>query len=1012
MANPEITEESKPVPVRDLKSLFERKSVSDPPSLITQASGRVGTLSCTDSSVEKNNDRGAQYTKPSSSKTKRSFITSEAGHIQSKDGTHGSAEQSRKPVIGPKPTRGSKAGQSSRTASDSAASLSQAAKQLDLPDDEGMRTSELHISDPSPLISVASTDIEGQHARDISVDKQQGQGTMQTTSSSLPSHSPFQNAPEKTDEPKRSVSRNRQTDGIDSLRRLFDTDDKGGAAQISTTSLTPKDSGASVKAKPLKPNKPSQLAKRPAPVIPQKKPDVPARPFATIIPSGNFVTVPTLSSAQSSDEENSKRNELQNGCQMASLSQPRESDRDASLKKVTRRAAPNVPTRTCNEMEPNLDLDSDIKALYVECFESIADPHSDPPIARPASPIAPTRLAKILDHNLGQAVGLPPGRALAGEGSEATTETHALVLAGGASWRLATAGGDNNVRIWIIHPQIPSPAALAAAGQAAAHPPRAEYAATLSRHTGVVNVVRFSPHGDVIASAGDDGVVLFWVRRDLQRPGFGEDQASGDPQLQYEKEAWRVRLLSRASSQELYDMAWSKNGDALVVGGTDFAARIINPADGSVIREIADHQHYVQGVAWDPLNEFIATQSSDRAVHIYTILRAQNEAFRNAKLASRNSTVDSTEPIEKLKDSNSSLKQPETIKSIQSAETKSVTPHEEAQNSDESRSESDPSLSTVLPKIKPADSARIKSLHGSKPPPTTSRLYGDDRYSSFFRRLAFSPDGALLATPTGIFATSGSDQQPSNTSSAVYLYARGNFRQSHSPIAALPGHKTATIATAFSPILYQLRTSDDQGKTGEATASEETGKSRSTTSDDPPQLFKLPYRMVYAVATQESVWVYDTQQSTPICCLSNLHYASFTDLTWSPDGQVLMMSSTDGYCSIAIFDYNELGQPYHYALQPSLQRLNRQEASIPQNVHVNANKNPSSQAASKEEPPASILPKSSTDSSSTKAQGSVQLASQDHNDIPNPASTSPPSSSAQPKKKRRVALTFEGPLPP
>ena len=27
---------------------------------------------------------------------------------------------------------------------------------------------------------------------------------------------------------------------------------------------------------------------------------------------------------------------------------------------------------------------------------------------------------------------------------------------------------------------------------------------------------------------------------------------------------------------------------------------------------IADHHHYVQGVAWDPLGEFVATQSSDR----------------------------------------------------------------------------------------------------------------------------------------------------------------------------------------------------------------------------------------------------------------------------------------------------------------------------------------------------------------------------------------------------------------
>lgn len=38
--------------------------------------------------------------------------------------------------------------------------------------------------------------------------------------------------------------------------------------------------------------------------------------------------------------------------------------------------------------------------------------------------------------------------------------------------------------------------------------------------------------------------------------------------------------------------------------------------------------------------------------------------------------------------------------------------------------------------------------------------------------------------------------------------------------------------------------------------------------------------MVYAVATQDAVLVYDTQQTTPLCVVSNLHYATFTDLTW------------------------------------------------------------------------------------------------------------------------------------
>lgn len=63
----------------------------------------------------------------------------------------------------------------------------------------------------------------------------------------------------------------------------------------------------------------------------------------------------------------------------------------------------------------------------------------------------------------------------------------------------------------MVYPNIPSPAAIAAAVAAAPasaplptpHPPRVEYLSTLSRHTSVVNVVRFCPRGETLATAGD-----------------------------------------------------------------------------------------------------------------------------------------------------------------------------------------------------------------------------------------------------------------------------------------------------------------------------------------------------------------------------------------------------------------------------------------------------------------------------------------------------------------------------
>jgi chromatin assembly factor 1 subunit B len=45
-------------------------------------------------------------------------------------------------------------------------------------------------------------------------------------------------------------------------------------------------------------------------------------------------------------------------------------------------------------------------------------------------------------------------------------------------------------------------------------------------------------------------------------------------------------------------------------------------------------------------------------------------------------------------------------------------------------------------------------------------------------------------------------------------------------------------------------------------------------------IFALPYRMLFAVVTMDTVAIYDTQQAGPVCMLTKLHYDEFTDLTW------------------------------------------------------------------------------------------------------------------------------------
>jgi chromatin assembly factor 1 subunit B len=208
-------------------------------------------------------------------------------------------------------------------------------------------------------------------------------------------------------------------------------------------------------------------------------------------------------------------------------------------------------------------------------------------------------------------------------------------------------------------------------------------------------------------------------------------------------------------------------------------------------------------------------------------------------------------------------------------------------------------------------------------------IYANETFTSFFRRLTFAPDGSLLFTPAGQYKTihpsiADATKTTEDITNTVYIYTRAGLNKP--PVAYLPGHKKPSVAVRCSPIYYTLRqaipptkqiTIDTASADDEILALPEPAiPSRAPTSHssmDPPPLtsapspspmttaspkpdgeahtpsgtpagptsaFSLPYRMVYAVATQDAIHIYDTQQQKPLCIVSNLHFATFTDVTW------------------------------------------------------------------------------------------------------------------------------------
>lgn len=352
--------------------------------------------------------------------------------------------------------------------------------------------------------------------------------------------------------------------------------------------------------------------------------------------------------------------------------------------------------------------------------------------------------------------------------------------------RLATGGTDSHVLIWYISTTETGVVNL-------------DIAADLTRHQKAVNVVRWSPNGEFLASGDDESIIFIWKKGDKEPAPAAEGE-------EQQKETWIIHKTLRGHVEDVLDISWSPCSSRLVSGSVDNKLIFWDLNKGRYSDILGDHKGFVQGVGWDPQGQYIASACTDRVFRTFDI--------NSKKVISRSS--------------------------------KAVLP---------------------FPKEHPFNNVKV-------------RLYHDDTLQTFYRRVSFSPDGMLIAVPAGkIEPEQGKmDVKPIN---AVYIYTRYSLKV---PACILPCGESPALACNWSQCCYTMR------------------------EEGPKPVLPLSHRMILGVATKRCLLVYDTQQKTPIALVSNIHYTRLTDLTWSPDGNTLVTSSTDGFCSIIMFSEGELGQ--------------------------------------------------------------------------------------------------------
>ena len=352
-------------------------------------------------------------------------------------------------------------------------------------------------------------------------------------------------------------------------------------------------------------------------------------------------------------------------------------------------------------------------------------------------------------------------------------------------WRLATGGADSHVLIWYLTTNENDGATV-------------KCVTDLERHQKAVNVVRFSPTKDILASGDDESTIILWKRKEDCEFFISEETEN--------KEQWVSWKVLRGHLEDVYDISWAPDSNMLVSGSVDNTAILWDIHKGRSTAILSDHKGFVQGVSWDPCNQYICTISTDRTCRLIDI---------NTK---------------------------KTAQRVYKGRIPTPSDH----------------------------SLKDKMV----------RLFYDDTFKSFFRRLTFSLDGMLIIVPSGIIESLETTETISN---ATIIFSRYNLKE---PLMILPSLSECTIAVRCCPTYFKLR------------------------EDGPTSIISLPYRIVFAVATQHSILIYDTQQISPIAAISNIHYTRLTDLAWSSDGTILVASSTDGYCSVIHFQKDELGEEY------------------------------------------------------------------------------------------------------
>lgn len=133
----------------------------------------------------------------------------------------------------------------------------------------------------------------------------------------------------------------------------------------------------------------------------------------------------------------------------------------------------------------------------------------------------------------------------------------------------------------------------------------------MDNHLACVNVVRWSNEGHLLASGGDDKLVMIW-----RLANEGSSTVFGSSKINVE--TWKCIYTLNEHQGDVLDLAWAPHDGWLASSSVDNSVIVWNAHKfPEKVKVLKGHTGMVKGVTWDPVGKYLASQSDDKSLKVW-----------------------------------------------------------------------------------------------------------------------------------------------------------------------------------------------------------------------------------------------------------------------------------------------------------------------------------------------------------------------------------------------------------